>query len=107
MAEQIAVDSDVVRYHAGSVARIGGDVREAAQAAAGLALGGGAFGVLCSFMVAPAALATAAGVDVITSAGSMLERAAEQLRGWATDAEVVEQEAVDDLQRLYTQVEAS
>jgi hypothetical protein len=90
VADQIAVDPDHLRAHADRICEIRDDVLLAAEAAASTDMAGGAFGVMCSFMV-PAALATThAAHESIVSAADLLGRACERVRGWADDADETE-----------------
>ena len=100
MVEQIAVDADLLRTHAVRVEQGGAEVKVGADAAGSVDLGGGAFGVLCGFLVLPAQLVSFAGQSVVSSAGQLVDRAAVQVRGWAGDVEEQEQQIAQEIARL-------
>ena len=85
MADLIAVDTETVRRHAQRAAQIAADVRLAENAAGSMNVGGGAFGVMCAFLVPPAQAVSSIAAAAITAAATMLEESEEQLRGLADD----------------------
>ncbi|WP_308492530.1 hypothetical protein [Microbacterium terrisoli] len=100
MSARIAWDFDLLRDHARAVVRIGGDVEEAASAVRSLSLSGGAFGMLCSFLVPPAAAITQVAARMIDGSEALMQRTGTQLRGLAGDAEAFEQDVVDAVKIL-------
>lgn len=87
MTGRIAMDGDLLRYQATQVETIASDVAEAVSAARSLNLGGGAFGVLCSFLVPPAQLVSSAAAQLLQESEALLQRTGTQLRGAAKDVE--------------------
>lgn len=88
--QRIALDADVVGAHVTRVRAVAGDVGDAHAAAAGLALGGGAFGLMCALLVPPAQAATDAALGAVEQARALVERSADQLAGVVTDFTGVE-----------------
>ena len=107
MAELIAVDTETVRQHAQRVAQIAADVRLAENAAGSMNVGGGAFGVMCAFLVPPAQLVSSIAAGAITAAATMLEKSEEQLRGLADDFDEGEQRQLDSIRGLLSAVEGA
>ena len=107
MAELIAVDTETVRQHAQRVAQIAADVRLAENAAGSMNVGGGAFGVMCGFLVPPAQLVSSIAAGAITAAATMLEKSEEQLRGLADDFDEGEQRQLDSIRGLLSSVEGA
>lgn len=100
----IAIDVDTLRAHASRVATVQSDVAEAAAAVRSLDLAGGAFGILCAFLVPPAQIVAAIAESMIVAADSMLERTGDELRAIATHVEAQEREIADDLRALHRQL---
>lgn len=100
MADLIAVDPDTVRSHAQRVGQVASDVRLAENAAGSMNLGGGAFGVMCAFLVPPAQLVSSIAIGTISAAATMLEQSEEQLKGLADDFDEGEQRQLDTIDGL-------
>lgn len=100
MAERIAVDPDLISAHATRVDVVAGDVALAADAAGSTNMGGGAFGVLCAFLVPPAGIAASMASQAIRSAQAMLERSATELRGVSSDLAAFEDDVVQAVTTL-------
>ncbi|MFT8636429.1 MAG: hypothetical protein ABF811_00505 [Pseudoclavibacter sp.] len=100
MAGEIRADPDILRGHARGVSVLAEDLDDALAAAQSVNLGGGAFGVLCAFLVPPAGLASSMAVASLRSAGSMLRRAAAEVNGWADDADETESQIVSDIRAI-------
>lgn len=100
MGDKIEVDPDLLRSHAGKVERVGEGVKLAQDAANSTNIGGGAFGIMCAFMVPPALVAATAARGTIGSAAGMVDRSAHQLRGLARDFEQNEEAASERLANL-------
>jgi hypothetical protein len=92
----IAVDAELVVQHASRLGAVREGVAEAASAVGSVDLGGGAFGVLCSFLVPPAQLVA----GMIVSADDMLDRTVDELRGFASDVEDRETTIVEQVRAL-------
>ena len=105
MAELIAVDTETVRRHAQRVGQIASDVRLAENAAGSMNVGGGAFGVMCAFLVPPAQLVSSIAIGAISAAATMLEQSEEQLTGLADDFDEGEQRQLDTISGLMASVE--
>ncbi|WP_285364887.1 type VII secretion target [Microbacterium sp. LMC-P-041] len=105
MAELIAVDTETVRRHAQRVGQIASDVRLAENAAGSMNVGGGAFGVMCAFLVPPAQLVSSIAIGTISAAATMLEQSEEQLKGLADDFDEGEQRQLDTISGLMASVE--
>ncbi len=100
MAKKIAVDAELIHTHAGRVERVAAEVAEARQAAAATNMGGGAFGLICAFLVPPATLAASMAASAIGAAEGMLERSAREIRGVAEDLAAVEDDIVQAVRAL-------
>lgn len=100
MSGRIAWDVELLHDHARRVARIGDDVGEAAAAVRSLGLSGGAFGLLCSFLVPPATTISHVAARTIDGSEALMERTGVQLRGLAGDAEEFERDAAASLKSL-------
>lgn len=105
MAELIAVDTETVRRHAQRVGQIASDVRLAENAAGSMNVGGGAFGVMCAFLIPPAQLVSSIAIGAISAAATMLEQSEEQLKGLADDFDEGEQRQLDTISGLMASVE--
>lgn len=100
MAERIAIDHDLIVSHAARVEQVASDIKVARDAAASTNMGGGAFGVLCSFLVAPATVAATVAGNAISSAEGMVRRSATEVRGVGTDMAAFEDSAVAAISAL-------
>jgi hypothetical protein len=104
VSDTIAVDFDGLRQHAARVEQIAGDVEQAVAAARSLNLAGGAFGVMCGFLVPPAMVATEVATGMIQQAAGLLERAGAELRGTAEDGEATERSHLEVIRSLAVSV---
>lgn len=100
MAELIAVDFDLVRQHATRVEQVAGQLGTARDAAASMNMGGGAFGLMCSFLVPPATAISSAATSTVAAAEAMVERSAREVRGMAVDFESLEDRLVAEIRQL-------
>lgn len=100
MSGRIALDFDVLTTQASKVDQIGDDIGLAASAVRSMNLGGGAFGVLCSFLVTPAQLVTTVAGTMIADCDELLHRAGTQLRKTAADAQEREQAIAQALKAI-------
>lgn len=98
--ERIAVDLDVLTAHRRRVEQVGALVDVARDAAASTGLGGGAFGVLCSFLVAPLQLVQGGAQTALGQISSSIGRVGVQLGAAAADLAAADQDAVDVLAGL-------
>jgi hypothetical protein len=106
MADRIRIDADTIAQHAGRLESVRADVRLAQDAAASVNLGGGAFGLMCAFMVPLAATVQMAAQASLGSAAGMLGRSITELRGIAADFSTTEDALVSDLERMRAALEA-
>jgi hypothetical protein len=104
MAEHIAVDADLISTHAARVDTVAADIAVASDAAGSTNMGGGAFGVLCAFLVGPASIAASMAQSAIRAAEGMVQRSATELRGVATDMAGFENDVLQATATLESQV---
>ena len=100
MSELINVDVDVLSAHARKVSQLADDVGVAADAVAGIDLGGGAFGVLCAWMVPPAQVVSGVVLSHSRETRVVLNRTEGELRGVASDFSAAEDANVDVLRAV-------
>lgn len=91
MADRIAADFDAIGRHAARVEAVASDIGVAREAAASMNMGGGAFGIMCSFLVGPATLASSLAQNAIGSAEKLVTRSAREIRGVADDFVALEE----------------
>lgn len=100
MADRIAIDHDLIVAHAARVRRVSSDVQTARDAASATNMSGGAFGVMCAFLVGPATLVASAASAVIASAQGLVDRSATEVRGVADDMATFEDELTAAIQQI-------
>lgn len=100
----IAIDRELLRTHASRVHTVQTAVAEAASAARSADLAGGAFGILCAFLVPPTTLVTGIAESMITAAATMLERTSNELRSIATDVDTREEDIASQLRALHDRI---
>lgn len=100
MADKIAIDQDVIVAHAARVERVASEIAIAKQASTSANMGGGAFGLMCSFLVPFAEAAAHAASTSIGEAGGMVSRSAVELRGVGADAAELESRLVASIREL-------
>jgi hypothetical protein len=105
VADRIAIDLDVVESHARRVEALGADVQEAIDAAASMNVAGGAFGVLCSFLVPPALVVTTAARSALLGVHGAIGQSAATLRAGARDLVGCDEDAVQVLGALVDEVD--
>ena len=105
MSRHIAIDADLVVTHARRVEVVADDIGVAAAAARSTDMSGGAFGVLCSFLVPAAATVTSMAVRAIDSIEGMLLRSAVEVRGVADDVSQFDDRARSVLSALDRELE--
>ncbi|QAY60137.1 hypothetical protein ET475_09135 [Microbacterium protaetiae] len=103
MADQIALDHDLIVAHAARVRQVSADVQVARDAASATNMSGGAFGVMCAFLIPPATLVATAAQATITAAQGLVDRSATEIRGVADDMAAFE----DDLAASIRQIESA
>lgn len=97
---QIAIDADVLNTHARKVSQLADEVSTAIDAVNSINLGGGAFGVLCAWMVPPAQIASSIVGSHVRETRTMLHRTDDELRGAARDFTIAEDAHVSSLHAL-------
>lgn len=105
MVGQIRVDPEVVSYHAGRIERTAADAHLAVTAAQSMNVGGGAFGLLCSFLVAPAMVTTEAAKLTLVSVEDVISRSATVLRAGVGDFDRFEDTVIDTVRDLVSDVD--
>jgi hypothetical protein len=100
MTAGVSLDVDVLRHQASRVEQLGSEVAEASAAIASMNLGGGAFGVLCGFLVVPAAAAGGAARLMTDGCANLLQRAGTQLRHVVSDTEQREHDIAESLRAI-------
>ena len=103
--ERITIDVDELTGHRRRLEQVGGQVDLARDAAGSTSLGGGAFGVLCSFLVAPLELVQGGAQGAIGQISSSIARAGTQLGAAAADLTAADQHAVDILTALQAELD--
>ncbi len=107
MSERIAIDADVIAYHARRVDNVASDIHTAVDAAQSMNMAGGAFGVMCAFLVPPAVGVAAVATEALASAERMLERSAEALRDGVSDFASHEDDVVSEISTFRQALEGS
>ncbi len=105
MAARIRVDPEVVSYHAARIERTAADAHLAVTAAQSMNVGGGAFGLLCSFLVAPAMVTTEAAKLALVSVEDVISRSATVLRAGVGDFDRFEDTVIDTVRELVSNVD--
>jgi hypothetical protein len=106
VAESISVDFDVVAQHANRVERVAADIGVAQDAIGSVNLGGGAFGLMCSFMVPPVQMVSALASGAVGAAHGMVERSAREIRAAGKDLEAFEEYVTSEFAALENDVPA-
>ena len=97
---KIALDEHVVSYHATRVERLADDVQVAIDAANSMNLMGGAFGVMCSFLVGPTVAVTSLAKGSMQGAEEMLRESARELRAGLADVAAFEDQVISQVRDL-------
>ncbi|TPW72323.1 hypothetical protein [Schumannella sp. 10F1B-5-1] len=100
MSEQISIDAETLLAQARDSERAAEAIAHARGAVGSMDLGGGAFGIMCAFLVPIAQSVTAMADRTLVEAQSMLEREAEALRATVDDFDRLEAGAVEGLRAL-------
>jgi len=93
MAERISVDFDAVARHATRIEMVAADIRLAQDAANSTNFGGGAFGIMCAFMVPPVNLVGSVARATIASAAELVDRSATGIREVGEEFQQFEEQA--------------
>lgn len=105
MAELIRVDPDRIMQHASRVEAAAGRIQTAVSAASSMNMSGGAFGLMCAFMVPAATLASSMARGALQSSQQMLEESARELRGALRDIEAGEERVIEAVRALETDLD--
>jgi hypothetical protein len=100
VSDHIAIDHDLLLGQASQVERVAADIGLARDAARSTSMGGGAFGVLCGFLVTPATVVATIAGSAIGSAEGMVRRSASELRGVSSDMAAFETELLQSIAQL-------
>ncbi|QAY60101.1 hypothetical protein ET475_08930 [Microbacterium protaetiae] len=100
MADKIAIGHDLIFAHAARVRQVSSDIQVARDAATATNMSGGAFGVMCAFLVPPATIAASACSTVISSAQGLVDRSATEIRGVADDMAAFEDDLVASIRQI-------
>lgn len=101
MADQISIDADALQAHATRMEALAGDVAEAVSAIDSINLSGGAFGVMCSFLVPLVQPVSKSTASLIAEGEKLLGRTGTELRGAVSDWAQVEQDLTSAIQALH------
>lgn len=96
----IRVDVDLLQQHAGLVDQLASDAAQALSAVQSIHLSGGAFGLLCAWMVPPVGVVSQAVGSAIEQGSQTIERTAAQIRDAAGDFQRYEESVVDVVRGL-------
>lgn len=94
---EIVIDYDLLRAEAKAIENVAASVEQGIGAVRTINLAGGAFGVMCAFIVPYAAVATSMALQSFTETAEMLRREAEALDAVADDFEAMEAQTGQDL----------
>lgn len=100
MGEQISVDPEVVAYHISRIERTAADAHLAVTAAQSMNVAGGAFGLMCSFLVAPALVTTEAAKHALVSVEDLISRSATVLRAGVGDFDAYEDKVISAVRAI-------
>jgi len=105
VTDEIAIDFDVLAYHAGRVERVAADVALAQNAASSINLGGGAFGLMCAFLVLPTTIVSSAAQLTLMSAKNLVDRSAREIKAVAKDFTLLEEDIISEIDDLQSELE--
>lgn len=100
MTERIRFDVDTMRQHASRVDQLGDDVRLAVEAIRSVNLSGGAFGLMCAFMIPPVAAVSTVVAAAIGAEQDLVYRTAAELRMVAGELETHEASVAELLRSI-------
>lgn len=98
--EQIRIDADVIQQHASKGEQLASDAAEAVSAIGSINLSGGAFGVLCAWMVPPVAVVSTAVSQAISGGQDLISRTASEVRAVVSDFDSYEQAVIEAVQGM-------
>lgn len=98
--DDIRVDVELLHQHAGLVQQLTSDAAQALSAVQSINLSGGAFGLLCSWMVPPVGLVSQAVASAIHEGTEMIDHTAQQIRDAAGEFRSYEESVVDAVRGL-------
>lgn len=107
MGDLISVDPDVVTYHATRVEQAASDAHVAVTAAQSMNVAGGAFGLMCAFLVTPAMVTTEAAKLMLVSVENLIGRSATVLRAGVGDFVVHEERVIDTVRALQADLDGA
>ncbi len=87
---QFVVDTAALRTHAAEVAQVASGLQTALQAVSHTSMSGNAFGMICSFFLAPATVLQSSGVAGMSSATKALNGAAAAMTAAAETYDAVD-----------------
>ncbi|KQM38533.1 type VII secretion target [Microbacterium sp. Leaf203] len=96
----IRIDAELLNQHAGHVDQLASDAAQALSAVQSINLSGGAFGLLCAWMVPPVGVVSQAVGSAIQQGSRTIERTASQIRDAAGDFQRYEDSVVDVVRSL-------
>ncbi|MBZ4488096.1 hypothetical protein LQ938_11520 [Microbacterium sp. cx-55] len=79
-AGEIRVDADLIQQHASRVEQLASDAAEAVSAINSINLSGGAFGLLCAWMVPPVSMLSGVVSSAISGGEDLIGRTATEIR---------------------------
>jgi hypothetical protein len=94
----IRVDADVLHQHAAVIDQLAAEAGRAVSAISSVNLSGGAFGVMCAFLVPPVAIVSGAVGAAIANGQDAISRTAGELRLAVGDFAQREQSTVDTIE---------
>jgi hypothetical protein len=100
MAQTITIDPDLITAHAARVDQVASDIEVARSAGGSTNMAGGAFGIMCAFLVPPASLVANIAMQAISSAEDMVKRSSTELKGVVQDFTQLEEALVADLKKI-------
>lgn len=100
MTDNISVDADLMLQHASRMQQLASDAAEAASAIQSVNIGGGAFGVLCAWMVPPVGIVSGAVAQHIDGAEGVLDKTGTEMRAVVSDFDGYEEAVVQVSQSI-------
>jgi hypothetical protein len=105
MAETITIDPDLIAAHAARVDQVAGDIGVARSAGGSTNMAGGAFGVMCAFLVPAASMVASMAMSAITSAEDMVKRSSTELKEVVKDFTTTEDAIIADVKSIQSGLE--
>ena len=104
MAERIAIDFELLSRHAARVEQVAGDVGVARSAAGSINLGGGAFGLMCNFLVLPTSVVSTMAQSALAAAEQMVQRSAREITAVGRDFTTTEESISAEIATLESEL---